>query len=105
MILDVANRGTVIGLPDDAVVEVPVTVGSDGPVALPVGPPTLYQLGLMAQVKAVERLTIEAAVTGSPDLAEQAFARHPLVDSATVARELLRAYRDRIPDVAAVFRR
>ena len=36
MILDVANRGTVPGLPDDAVVEVPVTVGSDGvPLASP----------------------------------------------------------------------
>jgi 6-phospho-beta-glucosidase len=105
MILDVANRGTVAGLPEDAVVEVPVSVGADGPVPLPVAPPSLYQLGLMAQVKAVERLTIEAAVTGSPDLAEQAFARHPLVDSVTVARQLLRAYRDRIPDVAAVFDR
>ncbi len=59
----------------------------------------------MAQVKHVERLTIEAAVTGSPDLAEQAFARHPLVDSVTVARRLLRAYRERIPEVDAVFRR
>jgi 6-phospho-beta-glucosidase len=70
-----------------------------------VDPPTLFQLGLMAQVKSVERLTIEAAVTGSPDLAEQAFAAHPLVDSVTVARELLRAYRSRIPEVEAVFRR
>jgi 6-phospho-beta-glucosidase len=104
MILDVANRGTVPGLPEDAVVEVPVTVGSGGPEPLGVSAPTLYQLGLMAQVKHVERLTIEAAVTGSPDLAEQAFARHPLVDSVTVARELLRAYRDRIPEVDEVFR-
>ena len=105
MILDVANRGTVPGLPDDAVVEVPVIVGSGGPTPLPVSPPTLYQLGLMAQVKHVERLTIEAAVSGSPALAEQAFARHPLVDSVTVARGLLSAYRDRIPEVDAVFRR
>jgi 6-phospho-beta-glucosidase len=105
MILDVANRGTVPGLPEDAVVEVSVTVGSGGPVPLGVSAPTLYQLGLMAQVKHVERLTIEAAVTGSPDLAEQAFARHPLVDSATVARDLLRAYRDRIPEVDEVFHR
>ncbi|HYQ31905.1 MAG TPA: 6-phospho-beta-glucosidase [Lapillicoccus sp.] len=105
MILDVANRGTVPGLPDDAVVEVPVTVAAGGPTPLPVSPPTLYQLGLMAQVKHVERLTIEAAVSGSPDLAEQAFARHPLVDSVTVARGLLSAYRDRIPEVDAVFRR
>ena len=105
MILDVANRGTVSGLPEDAVVEVPVTVGSGGAVPLPISAPTLYQLGLMAQVKHVERLTIEAAVTGSPDLAEQAFARHPLVDSVTVARKLLRAYQDRIPEVDEVFRR
>ncbi|HEU4330889.1 MAG TPA: 6-phospho-beta-glucosidase [Lapillicoccus sp.] len=105
MILDVANRGTVPGLPDDAVVEVPVTVGASGPFPSPVSAPTLYQLGLMAQVKSVERLTIDAAVSGSPDLAEQALARHPLVDSATVAHELLRAYRQRIPEVAAVFDR
>ena len=105
MILDVANRDTVDGLPDDAVVEVPVTVGAGGPVPLAVSPPTLDQLGLMAQVKHVERLTIDAAITGAPDLAEQAFARHPLVDSVTVARELLRAYRERIPEVAEVFRR
>ena len=59
----------------------------------------------MAQVKHVERLTIEAALSASPELAEQAFARHPLVDSVTVARGLLRAYRDRIPEVDAVFRR
>ena len=35
MILDVANRGTVAGLPDDAVVEVPVTVGSGGATSAP----------------------------------------------------------------------
>jgi 6-phospho-beta-glucosidase len=56
-------------------------------------------------VKHVERLTIEAAVTGSSELAEQAFAHHPLVDSVTVARDLLRAYRERIPEVADVFQR
>jgi 6-phospho-beta-glucosidase len=105
MILDVANRGTVAALPHDAVVEVPVTVGGDGLSPLAVSPPTLYQVGLMAQVKHVERLTIEAALTGSSELAEQAFAQHPLVDSVTVARDLLRAYRERIPEVADVFQR
>ena len=103
MILDVANRGAVPGLPDDAVVEVPAIVGSNGPTPQRVSAPTLDQLGLMAQVTHVERLTIEAAVTGSPDLAVLAFARHPLVDSVTVARELLRGYRERIPEVAQVF--
>ena len=102
MILNVANGSTVAALPADAVVEVPVTVGRDGPRPLPVTAPDLHQLGLMAQVKAVERLTIEAAVTGSPVAAEQAFALHPLVDSVTTARSLLQAYRERIPQVDAV---
>ena len=47
----------------------------------------------MAQVKHVERLTIEAALDRLAGAREQAFARHPLVDSVTVARGLLRAYR------------
>ncbi len=103
MILNVTNGSTVAALPADAVVEVPVMVGRTGPAPLPLTPPDLHQLGLMAQVKAAERLTIEAAVTGSTDAAEQAFALHPLVDSVTTARSLLRAYRERIPEVDAVF--
>lgn len=106
LVLDVANRGTVAGLPDDAVVEVPATVDSAGvrPLALR-SQPDLHQLGLMASVKAVERLTIEAATAGSPELAERAFALHPLVDSLAAARDLLSGYRSRIPEVDAVFAR
>ena len=55
--------------------------------------------------KAVDRLVIEAATTGSERRAVQAFALHPLVDSVTVARELLAGYRARIPLVDKVFRR
>ncbi len=102
MILNVRNGSTVPGLPPDAVVEVPVTVDRDGPRPVPIAPPDLHQLGLMAQVKAVERLTIEAAVTGSAAAAQAAFALHPLVDSVTTARRLLRGYRERIPRVEAV---
>jgi 6-phospho-beta-glucosidase len=103
MILNVANGLTVAGLPADAVVEVPVTVGRDGAVPAPVAAPDLRQLGLLAQVKQVERLTIQAARTGSLRAAEQAFAFHPLVDSVAIARSLLQAYLQRIPEVAAVF--
>jgi 6-phospho-beta-glucosidase len=59
---------------------------------------------LMQQVKAVERFTIEAATTGSPDAALKAFALHPLVDSVTVARDLLRGYVEALPEVAAALR-
>ena len=106
LVVNVSNRGTVVGLPDDAVIEVPSRVDARGVHPLALGTqPDLHQLGLMASVKAVERLTIQAATTGSPELAERAFALHPLVDSLSVARELLAGYRSRIPEVDAVFDR
>ncbi|MFQ6170866.1 6-phospho-beta-glucosidase [Oryzobacter sp. R7] len=104
LVLDVRNGGVLPGLPDDAVVEVPCAVDAGGPRPLPVTPLTGHRLGLVQQVKAVERLVIEAALTGSPDRAVEAFALHPLVDSVTVARELLAGYRAHIPEVDAVFR-
>ncbi|MDF2144556.1 6-phospho-beta-glucosidase [Knoellia sp. p5-6-4] len=105
LILNVRNGSTLPGLPDDAVVEVPCTVGADGPRPLPTSPLTGHPLGLVQQVKAVDRLVIEAATTGSERRAVQAFALHPLVDSVNVARDLLRGYRARIPLVDEVFRR
>lgn len=105
LVLDVRNAGTLPGLPDDAVVEVPCVVDASGPRTLPVSPLTGHRLGLVQQVKEVDRLVVEAARTGSVDRAVEAFALHPLVDSVTVARELLAGYRARIPEVDAVFRR
>ncbi|GAB3427266.1 6-phospho-beta-glucosidase [Flindersiella endophytica] len=92
MILNVRNGGAVPGLDDDAVVEIPALLDATGPRPLATTPPSLHQLGLMAQLKAVERLTIRAAVEQDRDLAVQAFALHPLVDSVTVARELATGY-------------
>jgi 6-phospho-beta-glucosidase len=101
MILNVRNRGTIDGLPDDAVVEVPAMVDANGvhPLTLDTQP-DLHQLGLMQQVKAVERHTISAATTGSMAEALKAFALHPLVDSVSVARELLAGYVAANPDLA-----
>jgi 6-phospho-beta-glucosidase len=104
MILDVRNGAAVPGLPADAVVEVPCLVGAHGVTPLATAPLPLAMLGLLQQVKAVEQDTIEAAVTGSEALALRAFAQHPLVDSVSVAQELLRGYRAQLPGVAAVLR-
>src|SRR5207248_8765591 len=68
--LNVRNQGTIAGLPGDAVVEVPTLVDSSGVHPLSTEQPDLHQIGLMAQVKAVERHTISAALTGSVDEAE-----------------------------------
>jgi 6-phospho-beta-glucosidase len=104
MILNVANGSTLAGLPADAVIEVPCAVDANGAHPLAVTPLDLHQSGLVHQVKAVERLTIEAAVSGSRDTALTALALHPLVDSVSVARDLLAGYSDRIPGVADVLR-
>jgi len=105
MILNVRNNGTIAGLPADAVVEVPTMVDANGVHPLTTNQPNLHQIGLMAQVKDVERHTIAAALTGSKDEALKAFALHPLVDSVSVARDLVSGYIDRIPEVAAVLTR
>jgi 6-phospho-beta-glucosidase len=104
MILDVANGTAVPGLPPDAVVEVPCLVGAHGVTPLATAPLPGAMLGLVQQVKAVERDTIEAAVTRSATLALRAFAHHPLVDSVAVAQDLLAGYRARHPALAALLR-
>ncbi|PWU59219.1 6-phospho-beta-glucosidase [Micromonospora globispora] len=104
MILNVRNGCTAPGLPREAVIEVPCMVDADGPHPLATRPLLGHQLGLAQQVKAVEQLTIQAARTRSPRLALEAFALHPLVDSVSTAHVLLDGYRQRIPDVDALFR-
>lgn len=101
MILNVRNRGTVKDMPDDAVVEVPTMVDANGvhPLSL-YAQPNLHQIGLMQSVKAVERHVITAAFTGSQTEALLAFAQHPLVDSLSIAHELLEGYMEKIPSVA-----
>ena len=104
LILNVRNRGTVAGLPHDAVVEVPCRVDAAGPEPVEVSPLPGHALGLAQQVKAVDELVVRAVVEQSRSLAVQAFALHPLVDSVSVARTLLTAYERRLPDFYAALR-
>lgn len=103
MILNVRGGGAVPGMPSDAVVEIPCVVDRNGPHALPREPLEEHMLGLMQEVKAVERLSIEAATTGSRSAAVKAFAFHPLVDSVTTARALFDGYCRAHPELAALF--
>jgi 6-phospho-beta-glucosidase len=77
--VDIRNSGTLDGLADDDVVEVPARVGSDGPVPLGQRPLAPELLGLMQHVAAYERLTAEAAVTRDPVTARKALLAHPLI--------------------------
>ena len=100
LILNVRNGSALPGLPEDAVVEVPCVVGTNGAHPIATGPLPGHALGLVTAVKAVERATIEAAATGSRDAALRAFALHPLVDSVSVARRLLDGYVAAHPELA-----
>jgi 6-phospho-beta-glucosidase len=91
LILNVPNRTAVPGLDDEAVVEVPCLVDAGGARPLSAGAVAPDQLGLMLQIKAVERSAIEAAADGSRPAALRALALHPLVDSVRVAERILDA--------------
>jgi 6-phospho-beta-glucosidase len=90
-VVDTRNDGALPDLPDDAVVEVPATVGTSGVHPLPQAPLAPELLGLVQQAKAYERLTVEAAVTGDRTVARKALLANPLVGDYRVAAPLLEA--------------
>jgi 6-phospho-beta-glucosidase len=87
--VDTLNRGALLDLPGDVVVEVSCVITGNGPVPLTVGrlPPQI--LGLLQLIKAFESLTIRAAVRGDKDAALQALTMNPLVPSIGVAQMIL----------------
>jgi 6-phospho-beta-glucosidase len=87
-VVDIVNGGTLAGLADDDVVEVPARVGSNGPQPLPQAPLAPELLGLVQHVSAYERLATRAATTGDPVLVRKALLTHPLVGQHPLAEEL-----------------
>lgn len=90
--LNVANGGAIAGMRETDVVEVPCWVSGGLIRPLAIGTVPDHALGLMKQVKAYERLTVEAALTGSYAAALSALALHPLVPSHAVAKAILDDY-------------
>jgi 6-phospho-beta-glucosidase len=89
--VDVRNNGTIAGLPDEAVVEVPATVDLSGAHPVPVAPLAPEYLGLVQAVTAYEVLTIQAARTGDRTVALRALLANPLVRQWEIAVPLLDA--------------
>jgi len=90
-VVDVRNDGTLPGLPDDAVVEVPARIDAAGAHPLPLAPLAPELLGLVQQAKAYEVLAVQAAVRGDRDVALKALLANPLVGEYRVAAPLLEA--------------
>jgi 6-phospho-beta-glucosidase len=87
--VDVRNAGTLDGLQEDDVVEVPARVESGRISPLAQRPLAPELLGLVQHVAAYERLTAEAAVTRDPATAKKALLTHPLIAQYELSEELL----------------
>jgi 6-phospho-beta-glucosidase len=88
-VVNVPHRGAVPGWPEDWVLEMPCQVNRDGIRPLPADPLPQVTAGLLAQVKAYEILTVEAAVHGDRNAAYQALLAHPLGPAADKVQEVL----------------
>ena len=101
MVVSTQNRGSVPDLPYDSVAEVSAYITAAGPQPIAFGNMPASTRGLLQVMKAMEELTIEAAVTGDYGKALQAFAMNPLVTSGAKARalldEMLEAHKEFVP--------
>ncbi len=88
-VVDVRNTGTLAGLADDDVVEVPARIRSSGPMPLRQDPLAPELLGLVAHVAAYERLAATAARSGDVEAARLALLANPLVREWKLADGLL----------------
>jgi 6-phospho-beta-glucosidase len=103
MILDVPNRSSLPFLDAEAIVEVPCIIGRGGVVPAAIGDVPLEAQGLILAVRAAERVAIQAALSGSRELAIKALALHPLVPSVDVAGRILDGYLAGQPALAERF--
>ena len=88
-VVDIPNKGTLRGLADDDVVEVPARIETAGAVPLPQAPLAAELLGLVQHVAAYERLAATAAISGDRTLVHKALLAHPLVGQLPQADELV----------------
>ena len=90
-VVDVRNDGTLPGLADSDVVEVPARIDRDGAHPIRQGPMSDAQADLVGRVKAYERLAVQAAISGDRAIARTALAANPLAGGPEQTDELLEA--------------
>lgn len=100
-IVNLKNDGAVKEWPAEWVLEMPAQVKKSGITPLPAEPLPPACFGLIAQIKAFELLTVEAAVHGDREAAYQALLAHPLGPTAdkiqAVLDDMLEIHRENLP--------
>jgi 6-phospho-beta-glucosidase len=87
-VVNVRNGTTMPFLAEEAVIEVPGTVGARGADPLPVAPLDPLLAGLVAHVSAYEELALQAALHGGRERVFRALLAHPLVGQHETADRL-----------------
>jgi len=92
MVLLVQNKGAIGFLNDNDVVEVTCRVGKSGIAPVPIGDADPVIINLISQMKLYERLSVEAILERSIEKGRFALMVHPLVNSYSLAKEMLDEY-------------
>ncbi len=90
--VNIPNTGYITNLPEGAIVEVPVVLGSDGPVGLSCGKLPEPIAELCRRQVLVTELAVRAILEEDRKLALEALALDPMIDDLDVARKLLNEY-------------
>lgn len=90
--LNVPNGEAITNLPPQAIVEVPVTIGSTGPVAQRCGALPEPVAELCRRQVVINQLCAEGLCTGDRHKLEQALALDPMIDDPRLPERLLTAY-------------
>ena len=101
-VVNILNNGTLPFMRDDDVVEIAARIGADGAKPVPVRPAwNRHIVSLMTIVKAYEKYTVEAGMTGDLHAAYNAMMVHPLIGDFAKAKacfeELKDAHREYLP--------
>ena len=95
--VNLPNRGLIPNLPGSAIVEVPAAVGADGVRGIAVGDLPDGIAAVLTARALQQEIIVDAAVSGSRDLALQALILDPLVPDRATAASILAAAADADP--------
>ncbi len=100
-VVNTRNQGAIASIPYESAVEISCLITKEGPIPLTTGHLPLAADGIVSQLKAFERLTAKAAISGKYNDAFIAMVTNPLVQSETTGRvvlnELLLAHEKHLP--------
>lgn len=87
--VNITNNGSISNFDTKAVVEIPAYVGASGAEPVVIGEIPTFQKGLMDMQKAYEKLTVQAALTGSYQTALEAVLLNKTIPNLTVGKAVL----------------